>query len=798
MHIRKISPVRTLRVAGLTFLLMQAVFAQTPLVPPQPAGIAEGAGIIKSKQWALILGKSLFWDQQAGSDGVACAGCHFHAGADTRLRNQINPGFNDITVGYSPGGDIATGGDTTFGSQLSQTGAVPLGDMPSGAAAVPNYVLQPSDFPLHKLLDETDPNSIIISTTNDRISSQGAFNVIFDAVKSKKSSDVCGSPDAGIFHVGAYAARQVEPRNTPTTVNAAFNNRNFWDGRANNLFNGVGPFGLRDILGGPGVPADPNKRLVVADKKGNLSLTYVQLENASLASQAVAPVVSSVEMSCNGRTFADVGHKLLWNGNNARVALDTQHVDPTDSVLGVYAKTGSSSTGLKNTYTYDTLVQKAFDPKWWNASGKYRIVNGQIVKDKTGYTQMELNMPLFWGVSIMMYEATLVSNQSEFDGLLSAGHIFAPFIGNCGTDPTVDPLLARGCKIFFGIPGVPAAFTNPTPGVPSFGGGCAFCHGPADTFSEAAVQQGVPFPPFIEVTDINGNLDLRDLGFANIGIRPAFTDQMSGREDSYGNPLSLGRQYKNYVAHGNNLSYVLDPQLKNALTTGNLIAPPPVSFVSQFDGSVKLEVDGSSKIPSVRNVALTPPYFSWGGYSNLRQVMKLYNRGMSARFVGTSVFDPHGTGCITGDDSGSGPDGNTPFTSLVAGSDCNTNITGAITRLNLSDCDANGSPNGACLAQGNTVATDDLSAVIRFMKSLTDARVQCDAAPFDHPQLTVTNGHKTTDKTVAGEADDITFSFPAVGAAGYSHSNSYCIPNAGDLFAPGMQSRSGGAKATIP
>ena len=40
--------------------------------------------------------------------------------------------------------------------------------------------------------------------------------------------------------------RRVEPRNTPTMINAVFNHRNFWDMRAQNLFNGVNPFGDRD------------------------------------------------------------------------------------------------------------------------------------------------------------------------------------------------------------------------------------------------------------------------------------------------------------------------------------------------------------------------------------------------------------------------------------------------------------------------------------------------------------------------------------------------------------------------
>ncbi|MGA0869258.1 MAG: cytochrome c peroxidase, partial [Planctomycetota bacterium] len=47
---------------------------------------------------AILLGKALFWDQQVGSDGMACASCHFHAGADNRVAHQLSPGpsFRDL------------------------------------------------------------------------------------------------------------------------------------------------------------------------------------------------------------------------------------------------------------------------------------------------------------------------------------------------------------------------------------------------------------------------------------------------------------------------------------------------------------------------------------------------------------------------------------------------------------------------------------------------------------------------------------------------------------------------------
>src|SRR5262245_49910223 len=44
---------------------------------------------------AIRLGKTLFWDMQAGSDNkTACATCHYQAGEDGRTRNQLNPGPN--------------------------------------------------------------------------------------------------------------------------------------------------------------------------------------------------------------------------------------------------------------------------------------------------------------------------------------------------------------------------------------------------------------------------------------------------------------------------------------------------------------------------------------------------------------------------------------------------------------------------------------------------------------------------------------------------------------------------------
>src|SRR4051794_21576549 len=87
---------------------------------PQPGDVQR---FIRDTTAAAKLGKALFWDMQAGSDGrTACASCHFDAGADSRSRNQVNPRGGTFTVGG------------------------------------PNSQLSAADFPFHKLADPNNPD----------------------------------------------------------------------------------------------------------------------------------------------------------------------------------------------------------------------------------------------------------------------------------------------------------------------------------------------------------------------------------------------------------------------------------------------------------------------------------------------------------------------------------------------------------------------------------------------------------------------------------------------------------------
>ena len=223
---------RRARVGAASFLLMSSAIlgagpaaAQVPplsSVPvPRPANLAD---YVRDEQAARILGKALFWDMQVGSDNVqACATCHFRAGADARRKNQVSPGL--LRMIFRPDGSVAPDADLNFDGQG------------------PNDTLRAEDFPLRKLEDTRNRESAILADSNNVVSSQGVHHALFG------QSGYPG-PDPDGFWVGLGQrrgnVRRVEPRNTPTMINAVFNHRNFWDMRAQNVFNGVNPFGDRD------------------------------------------------------------------------------------------------------------------------------------------------------------------------------------------------------------------------------------------------------------------------------------------------------------------------------------------------------------------------------------------------------------------------------------------------------------------------------------------------------------------------------------------------------------------------
>jgi cytochrome c peroxidase len=592
---------------------------------PGPANLGE---FIVDRGAAIALGKALFWDMQVGSDGIqACASCHFRAGADPRSKNQLNPGLGRVP---EPDLDYAHGG--------------------------PNHQLRASEFPLTRLAVPGARGALDLATdNNDVVSSQGVHFL------------TRGMLDPDGFNVGDINTRRVEPRNTPSVINAVFNFRQFWDGRGENVFNGVNHLGARD----------PGARVARADDRSAPALVSIALGNSSLASQAVAPVVNTFEMASPSRTLLDVGQRL----RDVR-PLAQQVVDPSDSVLGPLSR--FPRRGLV-TPSYDAMIRQAFDRRWWDSSrlvqiaadGSVRFVAQTDVDPTTReVTMLEFNFALFFGLAVQSYEATLVSDDTPWDRFRRAH----PDPRDPALNPWVDVTPDHISRLaLFGA----MLFNDRTRGPTNVR--CSNCHEDAELSDGSArrIAAAVNGP----VRNRDGNVI--DRGFSNIGVRPTDNDLGAGARDAFG-PLSASRRLF------------------------------PGALPATFDGAavtLGFGVDGAFKIPSLRNVALTAPYFHNGDALTLRQVLELYSRG-------GNVAPIHAL------------DG-TPISPLgVPG---------------LSD--------------------DEMTALEAFLQVLTDERVVLRRAPFDHPQLFVPNGEIGNDHRVFaldddGLATDAFIEIPAVGAKG--------------------------------
>jgi cytochrome c peroxidase len=524
--------------------------------------------------------------------------------------------------------------------------------------------------------------------------------------------------------------RRTTGRNTPSVVNAVFNFRNFWDGRAQNVCNGNNPFGARD----------KNAHLLIIDNSNpdKLMPAFVAMKNSALCSQSLGPILSSVEMSADDRDFRQVGKKML-----ARIPLAKQLVDPSDSVLGGFTR--APDKGLKTAYS--ALVQKAFLPEWWNFSQHICVAaDGTNVTtvnpvhfescpaNTQDYSQMEYNFSLFWGVAIQMYESTLIADQTPLDKYLeqqkqymlvgdtqkqqftiqlganvdpftfsmielnphsdfSDSNVYA-FDNGFGvvqgvgvTEATID--YATGTlNVFFDVPPkaqfpVKISYSvGPTPlttpqlrGLLTFEtkGRCVACHGGPE-LSNAAVQT-VSDNPYERMIMGDFNVKVYDNGYYHIGVRPGNEDPgLGGTDPISGQSLSASEIARQLVCNDPSQVFMVPGRPGDGITQAPLSCSDEISRQGLF------------KAPQLRNVALTAPYFHNGGQLTLEQVVEFYNRG--------------------GD-----------FNSVAD--------------LNVMDTDIS--------ILGFTL--QEKQDLVDFLRNgLTDPRTLSQAAPFDHPELTTANG----------------------------------------------------------
>jgi cytochrome c peroxidase len=545
---------------------------------------------VQDNATAIALGKAFFWDQQMGSDGqTACASCHFQAGADVRTKNTISPGVMGGSVNW-------------FGKG-------------------PNYQVTLADYPFHRLIDTDDTQSMVLSDTNDITGAQGVFDHSFKLpgipAVATKGIDSCNVAPDPVFSINGTNVRRVTGRNAPSVINAAYNFRNFWDGRANNNFNGVNPFGDRDpnavifknIVGSP------------APQPVHISIPF-----SSLASQAVGPPGSAFEMSCGGRIFPNMGRKML-----TAMPLGQQVVDPTDSQIGALSNQRSKAGAKGLSTTYVQMIEKAFKPEYWNSSPLITIGNSspvslaqlssdlikiispgavipatavdqykdQVIIPTNQYLQIEANFSLFWGLAIQMYEDTLIANDSPVDQFFD------------GKKNALTPEQLNGRVVFENQ------------------GKCINCHGGPET-TNASISK-VTSARLERMKMADSGVAVYDDGFYNIGVRPTSEDNGIGGKDPFGNPLSEVKLCQQILAAAGKC----DPAVQNLIGRPNENLSP--GLLGPKD---RTAVAGNFKAPGLRNVELTGPYFHNGSQATLRQVVDFYSRGGDFSDVNAHDLDP--------------------------------------------------------------------------------------------------------------------------------------------------------------
>ena len=288
---------------------------------------------------------------------------------------------------------------------------------------------------------------------------------------------------------------------------------------------------------------------MLASVGGSLVEVQVALVNSSLASQAVGPIVSELEMAEPGRTAQDLARDLRKGKRGRHLGrrvhgsrpLQDQLVDPSDSVLGPLSRYPAKGLRVKS---YDEMIQAAFQEKYWQSAKLVRVAADGAVsivdrpdRDVTTdeYTLLQYNFALFFGLAVQQYEATLVSDDTPWDRF-RRDHPTA-------IDPALNPWTNENPTHIsrFALFGA-HLFNDRTRGPNNLR--CSNCHESAE-LTDASVRR-INLAANGPVRNRDGNVI--DKGFNNIGLRPTDDDLGVGASDDFG-PLSHSKRlFPGYAA----------------------------------------------------------------------------------------------------------------------------------------------------------------------------------------------------------------------------------------------------------
>lgn len=310
-----------------------------------------------------------------------------------------------------------------------------------------------------------------------------------------------------------------------------------------------------------------------------------------------------------------------------------------------------------HTAGYPELIQAAFHRQWWDSS--------KLIRVESNGTSTVIDPPSGTPApneySLMQYNFALIFGlaiQMYETTLVADDSPYDQFMD--GNPNAITPQAQFGVDLF-------RSQTR---------GQCITCHEGAE-LTGASVRQVRASP-----TRIRDGQSM-DRGFNNIGVLGTIQDLSLGAKDDLGNWLSTVKR----------------------------LTPPPAEPIA---------VDGAFKVPGLRNVELTAPYFHNGGQVDLPAVLEFYSRAGDAH-EGMKTLDGM--------------------------------------QIELM----------AILS----FTPDEKAALLAFLLSLTDERVRFQKAPFDHPQLFVPNGQGALRMITPG---DQLMEVPAIGRFGGAPQKKFLEP----------------------
>jgi cytochrome c peroxidase len=781
----------------------------TPAPPASLVNYAASKGITVQRAAMRVLGKALFWDQQAGSDGQACASCHFHAGSDIRAVDTLNPGARNTNPA-----EQSVWGTTRSGQQGG-----------------PNYTLTPGDFPFHELADPLETNygkKDVLFDTDDAVGSIGTFHANFGGSPAPNYAlpnavgtyDTVASAITDHFSVSTAGApggnrnvRSNGPRQAAPTINALFNFNNFWDGRADNSFNGLNMHGIKDF-----------NSFIYFNSGGALIRDLIAgITEGALASQATAPIASSTsdEMAFSGRTIPDVGRKLLrltgpgkgatatavidlnplladgvtpnpayqtvtgftvtsagsgyiptaqgggasvtltGGGGAGAIAVANVNASGVVSAISIYVDPvlGAQGGGGYVTPPAVTIVSTGLDtaaytigpptppapmviPLGAQVVSPTDSVLGSFARTGAGAAGQGINLsyvnliqwafvPTFWdaaaanggtlttpsGFHLMEENMPMFWGLSiqMYETLLRADQSpYDKFMAgdNAAFDPVGGPNSVKSQNAMRGLLTYISTENTMQQVNPIFNninfGACQLCHSGRELTEVASPNVAAKL--FV-ATDMTVKMDHN----RELAIVPPSANFDVGFTNIGSRPT------REDVGIGGDAPFLPGTPLsitkaRNMNQAWAMLLLPVILFPGEPNPTRGSNIDGAFKIPHLRNVELNGPYFHNGGELTLKQVVEFYAR--------------HGD----------------------------------FADVNEPNIDVG-------LAMVQNIGDADADLLVSFLLQLTDERVRWEMAPFDHPQLSVPNGHAAglpanTTSLGAAFAQDTFLVLPAVGANG--------------------------------